>query len=289
MFCAVLLAFNAGAATPPLITLQPVSQIVTSGSNATFTVVASTGTSLSYQWCLNGVSIKGATNSVYTVVKVQITNAGPYYVNVINAGGTMKSAIATLNVNAPPGSTLATPWVTADIGSVGLTGSAYNVSTVYTVNGAGANAAGATSDNFRYVYQAMPGNGSLVARVTGLSDTNVNANAGIMIRETTATGSRYLAAFRQGNGAMISRSRVATSGATTSVTGATLALPNCWVKLVRTGNNIVSSTSTNGTAWMALQTNSLTMATNVVFGLIATSGNTNVLDSDTFDNITVVP
>jgi len=126
VLCGLLFALNAFAATPPAITSQPASKTVLSGSNATFSVAASTGTTLSYQWYFNSVLIKGATNNSYAVVKAQFTNAGPYYVNVINAGGTVKSAVATLNVNPPAGSTLAAPWVSADVGTVGLVGSAYN-------------------------------------------------------------------------------------------------------------------------------------------------------------------
>jgi len=287
--CCLSLALNALAATPPLITTQPASQTVLMGSNATFTVVASTGTTLSYAWFFNGLAIPGATNSAFTVAKVQFTNAGPYYVNVINAGGTVKSAIAALNVNPPSGSSLAAPWVSADIGTVGLVGSAYNVSNNYTINGSGASLVGSVADQFHFIYQTMPGNGSIAARVTSQSGTNVNGYAGVMIRETTATGSRFVFAARQGNGTTVVRSRPSTGGATTSTNGPVRALTNCWLELVRTGTNIAALTSTNGSAWVPVQTNGITMATNVIFGLFVTSGNTNVLDSDGFTNITVVP
>ena len=125
--CVLFFALNLFAATPPLITTQPTSKTVLLGSNVVFSVAASTGTTLSYQWYLNGIVIQGATNSSFTIAKVQFTNAGPYYVNVVNAGGTVKSAIATLNVNPPSGSTLAAPWASADIGTVGLMGDYWEV------------------------------------------------------------------------------------------------------------------------------------------------------------------
>lgn len=287
--CVLFFALNLFAATPPLITTQPTSKTVLLGSNVVFSVAASTGTTLSYQWYLNGIVIQGATNSSFTIAKVQFTNAGPYYVNVVNAGGTVKSAIATLNVNPPSGSTLAAPWASADIGTVGLVGSAYSVSNNYTVNGSGASLVGAAADQLHYIYQTMPGNGSIAARVTSQSGTNVNGYAGVMIRETTATGARFVFAARQGNGVVVVRSRPSTGGATTSTNGPSRLLPNCWLELVRTGNNIAALTSTNGLAWVPVQTNSITMATNVIFGLFVTSGNTNVLDSDVFTNLTVIP
>ena len=289
ILCVSLFAVNALAGPPPVITVQPATRTVSLGSSSIFSVSVTSGTTLKYQWYFNGALVTGATNSTYTRTNAQFTNTGPYYVSVANAYGTVNSTNAVLNVLPLTTATLPSPWVTADIGATGLTGSAYSISNVFTVNGAGASMAGVTADQYRYVYQTMLGDGSIVARITSQSGTNVNGNAGIMIRETTAAGSRYMAAVRQGNGVIISRSRASTGGATTSLTGPTLTLPNYWLKLVRTGNNIAASTSTNGSTWVAVQTSSIVMATNITFGLIVTSGNTNVLGSDKFDSITAVP
>lgn len=283
-------AFHAAAiGTPPGISVQPTNRVVPLGSNSVFTVTATSATTLTYQWYYNGAKITGATSNVYTLTKAQFTNAGPYYVAVINANGTVTSSVAMLNVKPPTGSTLASPWISADIGAVGLIGSAYNVTNLYTVNGAGASLVGAAADQFRYVYQTMVGDGSIVARIVSQSGVNANGYAGIMIRETTTTGASYMFAARQGDGTMVVRSRASTGGATTSTNRPALTLPNYWLELVRTGNKIAALTSTNGSTWVAVQTNTFTMATNVTFGLFVTSGNTNVLNSATFTNITAIP
>jgi hypothetical protein len=47
----------------PLIAQQPASQLVSPGSNATFSVAATGPAPLSYQWLFDGVDIAGATNS----------------------------------------------------------------------------------------------------------------------------------------------------------------------------------------------------------------------------------
>jgi len=299
MSCSLFLALNASAqlgpmiseiaGPPPVIDDQPTNQTVSLGGSATFSVLVTSGSALTYGWYLNGVAIKGATNSAYTRTNAQFTNAGPYYVVVTNTGGSMQSSNAILNVIPPTNYVLSSPWVSADIGAVGLVGSAYTISNVYTVNGAGASLSGAAADQFHYVYQTMTGNGSLVAQLTKQSGTNVNGFGGIMIRETTATGSRFMFAAREGNGTMVARSRASTGGATTSVNGPKLTLPNYWLELERTGSNIVALTSSNGSTWVSLTTNSIAMATNVTFGLFVTSGNTNVLDSDLFTNVTAVP
>ena len=135
----------------------------------------------------------------------------------------------------------------------------------------------------------MSGDGSIIAKITSQTGTNVNGYAGIMVRETTATGSSFMLAARQGNGTMVARSRTSTGGATTSTNGPSLTLANYWLRLARTGNVISALASTNGSTWVTVKTNTFTMATNVTFGLIVTSGSTNVLDSDVFTNLIVVP
>ncbi|MDP7011585.1 MAG: PQQ-binding-like beta-propeller repeat protein, partial [Verrucomicrobiota bacterium] len=51
---------------PPVITAQPQSQVVATGSNVTLTADAN-GTGLNYQWYRNGAAITGATGATYTI------------------------------------------------------------------------------------------------------------------------------------------------------------------------------------------------------------------------------
>lgn len=96
------LSFTPAAATPPVITVQPVSATVTAGGSATFSVTA-TG-AVSFQWFLGNTSISGATSSSHTVSNAQAANAGSYFVTVTNATGSVNSETVTLTVNpaAPP-------------------------------------------------------------------------------------------------------------------------------------------------------------------------------------------
>lgn len=91
-----------GASPPPTITVQPLSQTVPFQGSVTFSVVASTTTTLSYQWRKNGGNISGATQSAYTISPVQTTDAATYTVKVTNAGGSVTSSGATLTVLVPP-------------------------------------------------------------------------------------------------------------------------------------------------------------------------------------------
>jgi len=89
------------SAVSPSITTQPANQTVTAGQTATFTVVA-TGTSpLSYQWQKNGTAISGATSATYTTpATTSSDNGAQFVVGVSNVAGNVTSNAATLTVNA---------------------------------------------------------------------------------------------------------------------------------------------------------------------------------------------
>ena len=86
-----------GVATVSLITTEPTSRSISDGGGATFSVTA-TGSGLTYQWYLNGVTIAGATGSTLTLANVGTTQRGNYTVSVSNGTGTDTSTIATLAV-----------------------------------------------------------------------------------------------------------------------------------------------------------------------------------------------
>ncbi len=89
-------------AAPPVITTQPANLTVTYGGNATFTVAATSSTTLSYQWQRNNADITGATSASYTLNSVQVAdNSAVYKVKVTNSVGTVTSSTATLTVTIP--------------------------------------------------------------------------------------------------------------------------------------------------------------------------------------------
>jgi len=85
----------------PKIPGPPINRCVNQGSNATFRVTAYGAPTLAYQWCLAGVSVPGATNSIFTVTNAQGANAGNYTVVVSNGFGVVTSRVAVLTVVAP--------------------------------------------------------------------------------------------------------------------------------------------------------------------------------------------
>jgi len=269
---------------PPAITTQPQSRTVSAGSSVSFTVAATGSTPLTYQWQKNGTAIAGATAATYTIASAQAGDAGSYTVVVGNSAGTATSAAAALTVLS-----LSAPWASTDIGAVGIAGSASNSAGTYTVKGSGTGLGGGT-DQFRYVYQTLYGDGSVTARITGQSGTLAAAVAGVMIRESTATGSKFAAMVRRGSGTktMAAVRRSSTGGSTTTTTATSQTPPNCWVQVTRVGNSLAMRRSTDGVSWTTVATSTISMASTITLGLVVASGSNSVLDTDLFSNVTVV-
>ncbi len=87
---------------PPAIAIQPSSQTVPQGRNATFNVTA-IGGNLNYHWQFNNTNLTvGAASSVLTLTNVVATNAGNYSVIITNVDGSVTSSNASLTVITPP-------------------------------------------------------------------------------------------------------------------------------------------------------------------------------------------
>ncbi|MBL9114828.1 MAG: immunoglobulin domain-containing protein [Verrucomicrobiaceae bacterium] len=87
--------------TPPTITTQPTSKLVTPGTVGTLSVTAS-GTGLSYQWFKNGDTLIGATSASIAFNNAQNPDTGVYTVRVSNGAGSVISNPATMDVPIPP-------------------------------------------------------------------------------------------------------------------------------------------------------------------------------------------
>ena len=169
-----------------------------------------------------------------------------YRVTAVNSAGSsppsnQASATTTANTGLP------SPWLQTDVGSVTPAGSASFASGIFTVRGAGADIWN-TADGFHFVYQTLNGNGEIVARVTGVQNTDVWAKAGVMIRASLAAGSTHaFMCLTPGNGLAFQR-RVATGGASEHTAGGAATAPR-WVRLTRNGNTLTGFSSIDGTAW----------------------------------------
>ena len=93
---AVLTVTQAG----PTIVTPPHGQEVHAGEAVTFAVVATSGSTLGYQWLKGTQPIPNATSSTLTLSSVALGDAGSYTVAVTSGGATVTSASAALKVDA---------------------------------------------------------------------------------------------------------------------------------------------------------------------------------------------
>lgn len=179
------------------------------------------------------------------------------------------------------------PWATGDIGSVGVAGNASLSAGTFTVQGSGADIYG-TADAFRFVHQGLTGDGEIRARVATLQNTNAYAKAAVMIRDGLAANATHvLAGLTATNGAEFVR-RLTTGGTTTSTQSAGYAAPY-WVRLTRVGNVFTAYRSPDGTAWTSLGQETIAMPSATRIGLAVTSHNNTVLNTSTFNEVSVLP
>ncbi|VAW43290.1 hypothetical protein MNBD_CHLOROFLEXI01-1017 [hydrothermal vent metagenome] len=176
------------------------------------------------------------------------------------------------------------PWVSADIGTVGVTGSADETSGTFTIDGAGADIGG-TADGFHYVYQSLAGDGEIIANVASLTGGGSIPKAGVMIRESLADDAIQISALVRGNRIRVYE-RTTTGGSTAELNGANNGAPE-WLRIERTGNTFDLYRSNNGTSWTLMQSRTVTMGTNVFIGLAVTGNSTTTLATGTFDNVAV--
>jgi len=127
----------------PVITVQPQSQTVNPGENATFTVAANGSPPLGYQWLLDGGTIGGATTNSYIINDVQPADAGGYSVVVSDSAGWATSALAVLTVQGPHAATATATVVNGFVVGATLTDGGYgytNTPSVSIIGGGGSGA-----------------------------------------------------------------------------------------------------------------------------------------------------
>ena len=197
-----------------------------------------------------------------------------------------KNAEANLNwfyFTAP----LPAPWATADVGIVGLAGSASYSGGTFTLNGSGDDIWNA-ADAFRSVHQAINGPCELRARVTGVQNTDPWAKAGVMIRESLAAGAMNAAVVLTASNGVAFQTRTVTGVVATSTVVSNLVAPQ-WLRLVRSATNVFAGYySADGTNWTQIGTSAgFSMSNNAVAGLCVTAHNNAALNASTFAGVSL--
>jgi regulation of enolase protein 1 (concanavalin A-like superfamily) len=150
-----------------------------------------------------------------------------------------------------------------------------------------------SADEFRFAWKRLSGNGTIVARVDSVERAVDWVKAGVMIRDTLDSGSKFAAVYITPDYGCRFQVRLMTSTAATSDSG--VATPEqiaikapYWIKLERAGNDFKAYYSADGAAWTAMVWNPQTtaMAADVYIGLALTSHTAAAQASAEFSNVT---
>jgi len=218
----------------------------------------------------------GDTNEQQIVLPI---GSGTWYVSVSSHGNYGDLGMYDLSVNDLPAG-----WASADIGAVGAIGDAGYGGGTFTVAGGGT-AVGGTADSFRFAWQKLTGDGSIVARVTGNQNTNGWAKAGVEIRESLAANSKHVAVVTTATQGVQLISRATTAGSSATVNGTAAAFTPTWVRLVRVGNVITASRSADGASWTTVGSVTVSMTSTVFIGLLSSANAADVINEATFTNV----
>ena len=182
------------------------------------------------------------------------------------------------------GVNLTYPWMSQDVGAVGVPGNATYSNGVFSVTGSGADIWG-TADSMQFDYVPVNGNCTITARVASIQNVDPWSKAGVMIRESlNANAANAFIAVTSSNG-VTWQTRSTTGGATVNSTTGALTAPY-WVKLVRSGNTFTGYRSPDGATWTPQGTNTFNMASTAYIGLALTSHTNSRLCTATFDTVT---
>jgi len=143
------------------------------------------------------------------------------------------------------------------------------------------------TDQFRFAYKNLSGNGSIIVRVDSLARSDGWAKAGVMIRETLEPGSTNAYIAISPDNGVVFQHRPMTDGAS-AFTGTPGLIAPCWVKLTRTGDTFTAQQSEDGLTWIDITPITpvdISMGANVYVGLAVTSHNANIVTGAEFSNI----
>src|SRR5262249_22413496 len=123
--------------------------------------------------------------------------------------------------------------------------------------------------------------------VTTVENTDPWAKAGVMFRDSADAGAPFAAVVVTPGKGVTFEWRSSAGGQAQSVTKSGLSAP-LWVQLVRSGDTFSASYSTDGVTWVALGTSqTIDMASTALAGLVVTAHNDGLLNTATFDNVSL--
>lgn len=221
----------------------------------------------------------------------QVGNSFPVSVMVSDAAGKMDNC--TANVTVDFNGTLPSAWTATDVGTAPM-GNSYSFDPCtgsgasngeFTIEGSGNNLyPGTTSDAVAYISQTLCGNNGqgITAKIESVDP---NGYAGLMVRETTAAGSKQTSIFTNLTNLLLHEVRYST-GAQKVKNTFYKPFP-IWLRMFRQGNNIFAYYSTDGFSFQYVHTVPVQANSCLEYGLAAFSNAQNQSTTAVFSNVSV--
>ncbi|WP_157446919.1 DUF1349 domain-containing protein [Cytophaga aurantiaca] len=187
---------------------------------------------------------------------------------------------------APTADLLPSPWVNTEIGATRNAGTAGYRNGVFGLE-SGSYDIYYNSDGLNFIYQSLQGDGQIVAHIKDMNKPTDWSKAGIMMRETTAAGSKNFAILKTPFNSVVNQLRPATDGGSISdpqnIKDRHIYTLDNWLKITRQGNTFTSYCSRDSVTWVQMGTYTIDMNSTISVGLCAGAASDAVNTKVTFD------
>ncbi len=180
---------------------------------------------------------------------------------------------------------LPAPWKSADIGSVGVPGTAQMASGTWTITASGSDIYG-QADSFHFVWQPLHGDGQITARVVSYQRKDMWTKVGVMVRETTDPGAKFADVLVTPDNGAEFQHRDAAPGDTQTTDQVPSPTP-FWVKLTRMGNSVAGFVSKDGRTWQERGHATIALSPDILIGLCVTSHKNDAVTEAKIDSVQV--
>jgi hypothetical protein len=206
----------------------------------------------------------------------------------VGSAVTLKGVSVAAGEFPPPGLVCPSRWTCADIGAATPMGSNSLSGGTWTVAGGGSNIWDG-SDTFRYVWQSIPGNGGISAKVSSQTDSDAWAKSGVMLRASADPASPFYAVCTTPSNGIVVQARTA-EGSDAIQVGAVSGSAPVYLEVTRTGTTFSAATSDNGTTWTPVPGSSLSIpgfTGAVLAGMAVCSSDPELLSTAVFNSVAV--
>jgi M6 family metalloprotease-like protein len=251
-------------------TISPKGVVAVTSLNPTYTLLPNPGYEVN-QVLVNGVAVSVTGNTFTT------------------SGYDNKSI--TVSYKRKATQVLPSPWNHIDIGTPAVAGFSAIEGGKFLVESTSYDIWG-SSDNFRYLYTTLNGDGSIIAKRVSVNKVNSWAKAGLMIRESLNPNSVYsMLMYTPRNYLRVQQRTVTGANAVDNpdqITDLHVYETYQWMKITRSGNLIVSYISRDKINWILMDVETIAMQQQIFVGIAVASGNGANTTIAQFDEVSVI-